>query len=271
MGLNIYLYKYENFEDTQKRESEYEKESHKNWDFNGRSYNDLSEDEKKEASDKDKILSERLGLDEYGSDKKAKVKIETNSSLYPDHYFKIGYFRSSYNASGMERILSNLNIPGLHDIFKVDGEYEFQPNWNDSLIRVNGSIELIKNLIDRGDNFRCVKFNWNEFNGDPNDYQVDSEQKALEVFLKEKNNKHGGGDYSNSNGTFYFDEPLKVSGVIMGVNKRFFVGEKLPCNYLIFKDDELNWYLQALEIVKETIEFILSKSDINKYYLHWSS
>ena len=31
-----------------------------------------------------------------------------------------------------------------------------------------------------------------------------------------------------------------------------------------------DWYINALEIVKETIEYVLGKDNIDQYYLHWS-
>ena len=40
--------------------------------------------------------------------------------------------------------------------------------------------------------------------------------------------------------------------------------------YLIYEAD-LSWYQQALEIVLETIEYVLSQPDKEKYVLHWSS
>jgi hypothetical protein len=34
---------------------------------------------------------------------------------------------------------------------------------------------------------------------------------------------------------------------------------------------DLEWYVQALDIVVETIEYVLAKPDKEKYYFHWSS
>lgn len=34
-------------------------------------------------------------------------KIEIDSKVYPDHLFKVGYLRSSYNGGGIERVLGN--------------------------------------------------------------------------------------------------------------------------------------------------------------------
>jgi hypothetical protein len=42
-----------------------------------------------------------------------------------------------------------------------------------------------------------------------------------------------------------------------------------PCIYVVTESDN-TWYLQALEVVRETIEFVLSQEDKELYYLHWS-
>jgi len=36
------------------------------------------------------------------------------------------------------------------------------------------------------------------------------------------------------------------------------------------KENGLSWYVHALEIVKETIEYVMKQPDQNLYYLHWS-
>ncbi len=43
--------------------------------------------------------------------------------------------------------------------------------------------------------------------------------------------------------------------------------------YLVFayrQREATDWYLQALEIVKETIEYVLAQPDRDRFYLRWS-
>ena len=57
-----------------------------------------------------------------------------DSTIDPKHLFKLGYFRSSYNERGIERVMRNINLPGLHDIFGVKGEeYNVRPDWQEAL------------------------------------------------------------------------------------------------------------------------------------------
>jgi hypothetical protein len=256
MGLDIYLYKYNNKPETDRLEKEYETISNKNWDDAG-DYKSLSQEKKDEVCAKNSELAKSLGLCNYGIDENNKIKIEFNSAIDKDHYFKVGYLRSSYNESGINRILRNLNVPDLYDIFNPNDEYCFQPNWRASLEKCNQAISILES---KG-NYRCFQVSANIFR------QPDcaSEKEAIDVFMKEV--ASGGGDYSNINGQFYLSTPLKVFAIVQGTSKIF---QSQPCTYFI-TEGENAWYLKALKIVKETIEYVLSQPDIEKYFLHWSS
>lgn len=258
MGLDVYLYKYQNFEDTQKREAEYSEKTEVLWQ---KSYDLTTEVEKEIIRKKSQSIAESLSLDEWGSDITLKEKIEMDSKIHPEHYFKIGYFRSSYNGSGINRVLSNLGIMDLHDIFNAGESYEFQPNWKLSLNNVNKALSQLKN---RGQ-YRCLSVSKNIFSKDvPN---CNSEEEAIKIFMEEnKKEDNSFDDYSNAKGKFFLKEPLKVFALIPGDEN---ILGKVGCTYVIF-EDENKYYIEALEIVKETIEYVLSQTDINKYYLHWS-
>jgi hypothetical protein len=204
-----------------------------------------------------------MGLDIYLY--KGKECIENTHPKYTDHYFKIGYFRSSYNGGGINNVLSNLGIPTLYYIFSAKDKYKFKPDWNDALVKCNEVYEALK----AKPNLRCFEVGWNEFFGSPDTATITSEAEALEAYAKESRRdttfKEG---YSNAVGHFY-PSGLKVFGLISGAKKRFFVDQKLPCTFVVM-EGENEWYLQALEIVKDTIEFVLSQKDKSKYSLHWS-
>ena len=116
MGLDIYLYKYEDFESTRSREEKYEKFSEEAWERAGE-YNSLTEDEKDEINKKCEAFAASLDLDKYGSAQAGRTRIEVDHKKWSDHLFKLGYFRSSYNDGGIERILMNMGLPTLHEVF----------------------------------------------------------------------------------------------------------------------------------------------------------
>jgi hypothetical protein len=235
MGLDIYLYKYENKAETDRLEKEYETTSEAN-------------------------LNE-LGLNNLGSDEINKVQINIDSPIDKEHYFKIGYFSSSYNERGINTILGDLGVPGLYDIFEPNDEYCFQPDWGSALQRCNQSIDL----LEKKENYRCFSITPNMFEQP----KCDSEKQAFEIFFTELDIKNSSFTrYSNNKGHFYPQNPLKIYALIPGTKNDFLKNE--PCTYVITEGDN-NYYLTALKIVKETIEYVLNQSDKEKYYLHWSS
>lgn len=257
MGLDIYLYRYDNFRDTREREELYQDYSNKLWEDAGE-YDSLSEEQKNELREKEKEFAKSLGLDEWGTDKINCEKIEMDHPDYPEHYFKIGYFRSSYNSGGIQRILKNLGVDGLDYIFLAnDSSYHVKPDWDNALIRCEGVLNQFK---EKGA-YRVNAVSGNIFR----ESNIKSEKDALSVFLEELSKSSEGG-YSNANGEFYQGEPIKVLAMIPGKTKIF---NERDCVYVITESDN-SWYVQALEIVRDTIKYVLSQENKEQYYLHWS-
>jgi hypothetical protein len=75
MGLDVYLYKYENKSETDRLEKEYEVISEKNWNDAG-GYENMTEERKDEVRIKNKEIAGEMGLCEYGEDNKNKTKIK---------------------------------------------------------------------------------------------------------------------------------------------------------------------------------------------------
>lgn len=261
MGLDIYLYRYENLQKTEKLENKYEKISEKNWNDAGE-YDKLTDKQKEDVRALNEKEAIALGLDKSGTDKENKQKIEIDSAIDPKHYFKIGYFRSSYNDGGINTILRNLGVPDLYDIFEPEDRYCFQPDWDSALEKCNESIEA----LEKKGNYRCFDVSQNLFKS--TDELCKSEQEALQIFEKELSRETCSfGAYSNNKGEFFVKEPLKVLALISGTNN--ILRKDTPCTYVIC-EGENQWYVNALKIVKETIEYVLSQKDKQKYYLHWS-
>lgn len=97
---------------------------------------------------------------------------------------------------------------------------------------------------------------------------IKSEKEALDVFMKNLEREHSEGmeSYSNAEGEFYLDKPLEVVAMIPGKTKIF---KERDCVYVITKSEN-EWYVQALEIVRDTIKYVLSQENKNQYYLRWS-
>lgn len=264
MGLDIYLYRYDDYQkskDLEKISSSYSDELFKYDDEDY--YEKLSDEQKDELRYKLSEYNQSLGLNEYGEDVTNKEQIEKNSEIDHEHYFKVGYFRSSYNEGGINNVLSNFGIPRLEYIFDCENGMgdEFQPDWILALERVH---EVINKLKAEG-NYRCRSLG-TYFSNQTN---VNSEADALKVFKNEKITHEGiDGSYSNIYGEFYLHEPAKILGFVQG--NRTFLNRVEKTNYVITENDN-TWYVTALEIILETIEYVLSDKDkIKQYYLYWS-
>lgn len=268
MGLDVFLYHYENLEEAQRLEAQYQRESDQIWEQIKveRKYEELSEDEKKQASALCDRAAKKFNLDKYGSVKNCE-KIELPSQLHPQHYFKIGYFRSSYNEGGFNSVTSNAGLPDLYNIFpeaSID-KYEIVPDWIEARKRCRFALNKFRDFLKSDTAKYHVTFCHHIS-------KVESAKKALEVFAKELGEKKKAGSqlhpYSNKDGNFYLKDPLKVRAVIPGKTASgMFEGV-----YLIYDDEDnsYDWYFQALEIVNETIEYVLAHPRAGTYALHWS-
>ena len=261
MGLDIYLYRYENFEETRRKEDLYSEESEKICNEAG-DYDSLSDDQKEEIRNKCKQYALSLGLAEDGDDQTMRQRVETDHPDFPDHYFKIGYFRSSYNEGGIERILGNLGLPNMSSIFDVESEeYYIKPNWEKALANVESVIEKFK----KKGAYRVRAVYPEKFGTEG----PTSTEEALKLFEEEVEKHEGKCDYnySSAKGEFSFHQSEKVLAMIPGKNRYIF--NMQPCIFVVTESDN-TWYLQALEIIRETCLFVLGKEDKEKYYLRWS-
>jgi len=262
MGLDVYLYRYDDYAATKALEDEYERRSEEIWKAVPEN---ASKDQSSAASAKASAIATELGLGEFGRDDARKHCIEENSKLYPDHLFKVGYFRSSYNNAGINSVLRNLIGWDLSKIFgDIDDEYEIRPDWKMVKVNARTAINDLAAKIAEIGSVRVLESSANIF-GSP-DTLPKTSAEALAIFQKEVGgNKDRSGCYGNRDGEFYFDAPLKVIAVIPGVSK--ILSTRL-CTYLIYEAD-LSWYSHALEIVEETADWVLAQPDQDKYLVHW--
>lgn len=254
MGLDIYLYRAKNLSETLSRQEDYEKFSNNLWELHEK-YEDFSENEIKEIKAKNEAYEKKLLIADKMEYAEEKVT-ERDSDIDPEHLFKIGYFRSSYNESGINSVLRDLGLLDLYGIFEQVGEeYCFKPNWDNALANTIETISALKNAPPFGVH--------DLYSFGIGSYDISDGKDALEIFMKEKETHKNGGSYSNQKGEFYLTEPLKVHGFIEGrkYNNR--------CIFVI-TDANYDWHITALEIVKQTIEWVLCQKDKSQYYLHWS-
>jgi len=134
------------------------------------------------------------------------------------------------------------------------------PDWRTALEKTNEAIKAFKEFLNKPiSKYRAI------FCGSID--KVKSAGEAMQVF-KEELKESDPYPYYSRRGYFCIHTPLKVCGVISGSN---IIGNQGA--YLIYEVEKgtYEWYLQALEIVRETIEFVLNNPKEGTYVLHWSS
>ena len=220
-----------------------------------------------------------MGLDIYLKYGKNEI-VQEDSKKYPNHFFKIGYFRSSYNEWGLNHVLSRTIGKNLYYIFEPpDRKYTFKPNWLDCRMRCLNVLEEFNDFtINKLGNVAITKINV------PPSTESEiprSEKDATDIFLKMRDGKDVDStfrSFANRNGHFYFDG-LKCYAFIPGKNSfgrdcvyivfnpELEENEKNEVNPNVYKD-----YSRCLEIVLETIDYVLDhpKKEIKKFNLCWS-
>lgn len=259
MGLDVYLYKCEKGKKEALRiaEAKYEKFTDGLW--KNKKYETMSQEEKDEISKKSEKYALSLGLNKDGCNS-VEEKIEINSSKYPDHYFKIGYFRSSYNDGGINHILEQTTGENLYDIFEPGDEYEITPDWKKARKK---AVELKDKLIEFSKTSGGIYLTKILKLGD----KEITEKEVMDIVMKQKNEKHSFQTYSSSYGLFSFDKPLQVVGVVDTKDYIYVACEGDKSD----PDTGYKWYIHALEIIIETIDYVLKSKNPEDYYLFWSS
>lgn len=196
---------------------------------------------------------------------------EYDSTKYPDHYFKIGYFRSSYNPSGYDNVAGNHGFPTLSELMGAGEDYHVVPDWEMARVRATQAVAQWEELICGPTGLFSVI--------EARSFQpatVASEKEALAVFagqlasltrkLEADEDRVG---YACGAGEFYYPG-LTVCGIIPGT-----VQYGTPRTYLVLRHEEslFVWYRKAAEIVVETCDWVLAQTDRGEftYCLHWSS
>jgi hypothetical protein len=204
-----------------------------------------------------------------------RYRIEEPSAKYPEHMFKLGYFRSSYNEGGINSVLEQYNIPGLYEIFEVDfreHEYGIKPNWTAAL-RLTQRALTMYDAAKEAMQYKIVRCRGSHD-------VLPTIEAAMTAYMEERAKTHDSDfiseGYSNGRGDFWH-KGITIYGVMTGQNllagTPFAQALKVrpEDTLLVIKNESAEWYRQALEIVEETCEWVLAQKDPKDFHLHWSA
>lgn len=195
---------------------------------------------------------------------------EKQSEKHKDHLFKIGYFRSSYNEGGFNNVMLNLlgkdyTLNGILRPSSTDGAAYV--DWDTAHKRALRALYALKASILADDGLYTAHSIWLSLSESSKSSPGDAINKCRREVDRWENTTQKTSGYYNSDGEFYPQKPLEVYAIVSGVSaigmSTLFLIEKL-------KQDDAEWYVQALEIVVETIEYVLAQPDKEDYTLEWS-
>lgn len=285
MGLNVSLFKFQNFDDFHKTKVSFQdagdclaKEFYSKVATDR--YDELNESQQKELDAQMEALCKSYGVDMYGEPlEDSHHSIEEPSDKYPEHMFKIGYWRSSYNDGGFNTVCGNLFGKTLYDIFEEVSvnEFYFRPDWEKALEAAKSFLAEFQARVEEVGDYKVMEIFYNEFK-DFSKEEVVNQQTALEAFLEEMERREDtvlGAGWQSRKGRFY-PKGISVFGVVEGKASATMHGNK-HAQYVVYKptfEDEnegtYDWYVKATEIVIETIEYVLAQDDPSQYVLGWS-
>jgi len=260
MGLDIYLNRYTMFSERCDAETERESAHEKIWDSTHKKKSETMTEQERDTASK--------ACEAYDATNPlpgSAETIEIASAKYPEHLFKIGYLRSSYNDGGINRILRVMLGKDLASIFAVDGEtYKVKPDWSASLERARALLDEFNAHVETHGFYRVMTSRHNPYITSaslPTD-----EAAALKIF--EGVNKTQKGSFGSRDGDFFLTEELRVKAIIPGTTNLM---GSAQCLYVVYEGDH-QWYRQALEIIVEMCEWVLAQpvDPAVEWVLHWS-
>lgn len=254
--MDICLYRYENFEKTDAKIKDYLAFEERLW----KGYNIL--DLKQSVIDLLKEDESRylrgIGLNENGFDEEGIKVIHKDHDSYPENEFKIGYFPLLQEEESLDSVLRDLGLPNLLSIFDGEENLVFKPNWDSSLEKVE---RLIQDFSRIGKYMTRPIF-INPVGSD----RVQGKKDAMKIFLRHLEKPSS--EIEERSGEFYLEGDKKLLGLIPGTyNFSPFRKNKESCMYAIVEFDNTE-LLHSLEIVRDTIKFVLEQEDKEKYYLY---
>lgn len=300
MGLDVYLYRCKNLKTLNEFENR-QNQAHDDAYTSLRTELGLGDGDKMTEGQYKLVAKRQEAWDEANPRPEGTTEKEVkavDSKTHPKHYFKVGYLRSSYNDGGINNILRASIGKDLYTIFKDTSkdEYKFTPDWKAALERAHQVRVEYQAFLDKNGAVKIIDVGPNPF-VDPAGLVSTKEQAMAKFAIEQERHTErfsrgqkesfatvNSNWYSNRDGRYFLGDGAKVLAVISG-SKRSYSKENefMPAVYMVIRDEPAidkdgkddangkNWYIAALDITIETIEYVLAKKDPSEYCLHWSS
>ena len=231
-----------------------------------------------------------MGLDIYlyKYNGKEMQEVYFTSTQFPEHIFKVGYFRSSYNEGGIDRMLPEFLGDGysLGWIFDVKLNCPSHPlpakglavvgetRMSSTIEEYDRAIREFKETRQLNEHYFVEKPDWEQAKA-----RVKDVLEKLEGVAKKPGREKMPWTMLSSHEHFELvkeaQEKIKTGELPKPKSNEEFDKMVCFCNWLKNGNkDGIQWYIQALKIVEETINWVLAEKRKNgsecEYVLHWS-
>lgn len=194
------------------------------------------------------------------------------SKVDPDHLWKLDYIRSSYNAGGFNTVMRAAGLGDLYWIFgEPDGFHTF-PDWADALDRAR----LVRKAYEGAAPYRAMAVSHNPFRDGGKLYGPQREHEAItiaEAMLEKWGDRNDelGQVFGNADGSF-MPSGFEIVAALPGFEEFSINGDERAATWLVYKtdDDHRKHYLTSLDILIESIEWVLARPDTELYFYLWS-
>ncbi len=214
-----------------------------------------NEDEIQDALNK---LAFKIGVNIFGEDIKNKNEFVLSSAMVND--FNIGVWDVDNTYTGLDYLLKSYGLESVLECMspaltlldtKIEG---YSVNWKLASIRIDKLLTSLKSKLNieqpnEGDthlNYYGV-FPMPITHQQENQIRVDNSRDALTLTASERNVTKG--NHINTFGYFLSTTPKQLHSIVHGVYKN------TECVYVIYSQN-LTWFVNQLEVIKETIDVI---------------
>jgi hypothetical protein len=228
-----------------------------------------------------------MGLDVYLYIKDSKTgyvkRLGMPSKKYPDLLFEIGYFRSSYNSFGINRLL-NINFDTeIGKLFGFDEESEIEfkdgPKEDDyiPLCEINWqcSLDNLKELYEKMSTAEMYYYNINigstlSFNEMISKTEYETKTEMNNLIKKERSGPYADSDLSICGYTIMTKKLFNIMRLhVMELIKDRVYNFGLVAGLKV--DDDYRYYLKCIEVMMETCKYVLTEQNPKECYLYFST
>lgn len=201
-----------------------------------------------------------LGMDKLDFGRKLVKK----SVVDPDHSFKVGSFFDDQGDEGFSNVMRQIGLRSIDEIFGRSSEEEklqfYIPDWEKALLRCTE--EKVKLVMMRQERRRILDYRVVSMALNVDECHPDASAAILSDYMKEYLNEVDIDQSTMSEIALYEGE--FIDGVVAKKEGDYLV------IYLIIRTPKFYiWYIEALEVIKETIEFVLKQAKKEECYLLW--